>query len=201
MSRIVRKAARTETASGGAAPLAALCKPGAVGLDGPIHFYSTREHYGCFSNFAKYPITMPDTWKAGKITSSTAWPTTEHYFQAMKFVPHEEHVDAVRKAKGGMAAAAMGRNRSLPLRADWQTAKNTIMYDAVKAKFTQHAGIRGILLSTGNRVIVEHTAKDNYWGDGGDGSGKNMLGKTLMRVRDELRTDAPKPAAIDVDEE
>ncbi len=28
---------------------------------------------------------------------------------------------------------------------------------------------------------------DSYWGDGGDGSGKNMLGKILMRVRDELR--------------
>jgi hypothetical protein len=30
-------------------------------------------------------------------------------------------------------------------------------------------------------------AADSYWGDGGDGSGKNMLGKILMRVRDELR--------------
>jgi predicted NAD-dependent protein-ADP-ribosyltransferase YbiA (DUF1768 family) len=28
---------------------------------------------------------------------------------------------------------------------------------------------------------------DRYWGDGGDGSGKNMLGKILMRVRDDLR--------------
>jgi predicted NAD-dependent protein-ADP-ribosyltransferase YbiA (DUF1768 family) len=28
---------------------------------------------------------------------------------------------------------------------------------------------------------------DSYWGDGGDGSGKNMLGKVLMRVRDDLR--------------
>ena len=35
--------------------------------------------------------------------------------------------------------------------------------------------------------IIEHTSKDSYWGDGGDGSGRNMLGKTLMLVREELR--------------
>jgi len=35
--------------------------------------------------------------------------------------------------------------------------------------------------------LVENTANDHYWGDGGDGSGKNMLGKILMQVRDELR--------------
>ena len=28
---------------------------------------------------------------------------------------------------------------------------------------------------------------DSYWGDGGDGSGKNQLGKTLMVVRGKLR--------------
>lgn len=45
--------------------------------------------------------------------------------------------------------------------------------------------MKEILLSTGNAILVEHTEKDNYWGDGGDGSGKNRLGKILMKVRDE----------------
>jgi predicted NAD-dependent protein-ADP-ribosyltransferase YbiA (DUF1768 family) len=30
----------------------------------------------------------------------------------------------------------------------------------------------------------------SYWGDGGDGSGQNELGKTLMRVRDQLKIQA-----------
>jgi predicted NAD-dependent protein-ADP-ribosyltransferase YbiA (DUF1768 family) len=34
--------------------------------------------------------------------------------------------------------------------------------------------------------IVKHTEKDEYWGDGGDGS-RNRLGRILMRVREELR--------------
>ncbi len=35
--------------------------------------------------------------------------------------------------------------------------------------------------------LVEHTANDAYWGDGGDGNGKNRLGSLLMKVREELR--------------
>ena len=61
------------------------------------------------------------------------------------------------------------------------------MHKAVLAKFTQHAGLRQILLATGNAAIVEHTRNDHYWADGGDGSGKNRLGEILMRVREELR--------------
>ena len=50
--------------------------------------------------------------------------------------------------------------------------------------------IRSILLGTGDATLVEHTENDAYWGDGGDGSGKNMLGKILMRVRERLRAEA-----------
>jgi hypothetical protein len=38
--------------------------------------------------------------------------------------------------------------------------------------------------------LVEHTSNDSYWADGGDGSGRNMLGRLLLRVRDELRRSA-----------
>jgi hypothetical protein len=47
----------------------------------------------------------------------------------------------------------------------------------VLAKFTQHAGRAEKLLGTGDAEIVEH--RDSYWGDGGDGSGRNMLGRIL----------------------
>ena len=43
------------------------------------------------------------------------------------------------------------------------------------------------LLRIGDAKVVEHTEKDRYWGDGGDGSGENRLGQILMRVREELR--------------
>jgi N-glycosidase YbiA len=42
--------------------------------------------------------------------------------------------------------------------------------------------------NTGDAKIVEHTERDSYCFDGGDGSGKYMLGMILMEVRDELRS-------------
>jgi len=61
----------------------------------------------------------------------------------------------------------------------------------VLAKFTQHPELRELLLATGDAALVEHTENDAYWGDGGDGSGKNRLGEIPMRVREELRHRKP----------
>ena len=141
-----------------------------------INFYSETDDFGAFSNFARYPVRM----------KKKTWPTSEHYFQAQKFAgtPRE---DQIRKAKSPGIAARMGRDRSAKLRPDWERVKDSIMYDVVKAKFTQHDDLRELLLGTGDAKLVEHTERDAYWGDGGDGRGKNMLGRILMRVREELR--------------
>ena len=44
-----------------------------------------------------------------------------------------------------------------------------------------------ILLSTKKLKLVEHTKRDTYWGDGEDGSGKNMLGILLTKLRDDIK--------------
>lgn len=142
-----------------------------------IHFYNVTDTYGEFSNFAAFPISL----------DGTTWPTSEHYFQAMKFAG-TEHSEAIRQAKSPMIAARMGRDRKKPLRRDWESVKDSVMRDAVRAKFQQHPELRELLLSTGTALLVERTENDSYWGDGGDGSGKNRLGQILMDVRDELRT-------------
>jgi hypothetical protein len=81
----------------------------------------------------------------------------------------------------------MGRERTRPLRQDWEHVKDDIMRQAVLCKFQTHTDIRDILLSTGNAEIVENSPIDFYWGCGADGSGKNMLGKILMEVREILQ--------------
>jgi N-glycosidase YbiA len=141
-----------------------------------VNFYSVGDAYGSFSNFAPYPI-----WLGGKI-----WPSAEHYFQAQKF-EDEGQREAVRNAKSPTLAARMGRDRKNKLRRDWESVKVSVMTEAVRAKFTQHDDLRATLVATGDARIVEHTENDDYWGDGGDGSGKNMLGQILMRIRSELR--------------
>jgi hypothetical protein len=97
------------------------------------------------------------------------------------------YMGTIRKATSPTIAARLGRSRKQPLRKDWEHVKEDVMYRAVLAKFTQNDDLRAILLDTGEALLVEHTANDAYWGDGGDGSGRNRLGHILMRVREELR--------------
>lgn len=141
-----------------------------------INFYSTKDDYGCFSNFSAQPFRLKD-----KI-----WKTSEHYFQAQKFA-ETEHEEELRLVDSPMVVARMGRDRKRPLRKDWEIVKDDVMREALRAKFTQNEDLKKILLETGDATLVEHTANDNYWGDGGDGNGKNMLGKLLIELREEFR--------------
>lgn len=141
----------------------------------PLTFASPRDEHGYLSNF--YPVSFT--------LKGVVWPTVEHYFQAQKFAgtPHEE---AIRRAASPLIAARMGRSRARPLRPDWETVKEAVMLEALRAKFTQRADLGEQLRATGDAPLVEHRARDTYWGDGPDGHGQNRLGVLLMRVRAEL---------------
>ncbi len=141
-----------------------------------IYFYSTTDEHGYMSNFARAPIKL----------DGQRWPTTEHYFQAMKFVG-TEHVELIRAASSPKEAARMGRERTRPLRSDWESVKDDVMRKAVLAKFRQHEAMAEQLLSTGDAKLVEKTTGDYYWGCGTKGTGKNMLGVILEEVRETLR--------------
>ena len=140
-----------------------------------IRFYSESGRHGDFSNFARWPIVFK-----GK-----TWPTSEHCFQAMKFEDKAVQ-ERIRNAATAQAATDLGRNRKFKIRRRWDQLRDSIMYEIVLAKFTQHPELTRLLLATGEARIIEHTENDSYWGDGGDGSGKNKRGKILMKVRAHL---------------
>ena len=146
-----------------------------------IYFYSIHGDHEYMSNFAHYAITI----------DGIEYKTTEHYFQSKKF-EGTSYETKVRKASGAMEAARLGRDRSFPLRKDWEQVKDDVMRVAVEAKFRQHRGLAKKLLETGTATLVEHTVKDSYWANGGNGKGKNMLGKILMEVRSKLRSENEK---------
>ena len=154
-----------------------------------ILFRKISDPYGCFSNFSRHPVLI----------DGLEWRTTEHYFQASKFLGTDnEHALAIRAVASPAAAARMGRSRSHPIRPDWEATKDDVMRRAVRAKVGQHADVRETLAETGDAEIVEHSPRDTYWGDGGDGSGRNVLGRILMEVRTEL-LDPERPWKHDPD--
>jgi len=162
-------------------------KGGTCGVN-QICFYNKDEPYYEFSNF--YPVNVHINWSDYK--------SSEHYYQLQKFVRApkpsipDANIDSVRKS---ILAANTARQAYDIAHAnedkvdfnEWDKYKNEQMMIALCAKFSQNPGLRNLLVSTGYKKLVEHTSTDKYWGDGGDGSGQNMLGKMLMVVRDTLR--------------
>ncbi|HEV2691846.1 MAG TPA: NADAR family protein [Verrucomicrobiae bacterium] len=146
-----------------------------------ILFYKINDPHGGFSNFSPHPFEL----------NGRRWLTSEHYFQAQKFIG-TEHEELIRLAASPMTAAKMGRDRARPLRKDWEIVKDDVMREALRAKFAQHPALRQELLDTQDAKLIEHTVNDRYWADGGDGTGGNRLGELLMELREQIRNDSDK---------
>ena len=73
------------------------------------------------------------------------------------------------------------------VRSDFNQVKDNYMLHGLRLKFEQHETLRRFLLQTGTATLIYDTEKDEYWGYGIAGSGKNRLGGLLMLVRKEFQ--------------
>lgn len=111
------------------------------------------------------------------------YPSVEHAYQAMKVLSVAERK---RIAELPTARDAKRRGKQLRLRLGWDSIRDSIMLLFVRKKFADPA-LRGMLLKTGDRKLIEgNWWRDTYWGVC-RGEGQNRLGKILMRVRGECR--------------
>ena len=80
----------------------------------------------------------------------------------------------------------------------WKTIRVQIMRRGIRAKFQQNPELLYNLMSTGSALLAECATRDLVWGIGLDiddsrsndpkeWKGRNLLGRTLMRVREDLR--------------
>jgi len=90
------------------------------------------------------------------------WPTVEHYFQAQKF-SDKEHQNKILKSHSAKQAAELGRSREVQIRADWETVKDQVMFNAVLKKFQTHKTLAEKLVSTGKEPIVEKRLLLGLW--------------------------------------
>ena len=180
------KTHKTATSSSGKQPLKAVHGLAShlptTSTSSKIKFYNRDEPYYEFTNF--YPCVVRIDGKD--------WPTTEHYFQAQKFIG-TPYVEKVRKLQHPRDAFQLSRDPRVSRwrRTDWESVKDDIMLKALHVKFSKNSRLRKRLLDTGTRELIEHTSNDSYWGDGGNGTGQNKLGQLLMEVRRELRGTSP----------
>jgi hypothetical protein len=138
-----------------------------------IRFYRVRDPYGAFSNFSADMLML----------DGVDWPTVEHYYQAMKH-DDPEFREQIRACHSPKDAKNLARTR--PMREMWNDDRIGVMRTALRAKFSQHAVLKLMLLLTGDAILVDESPWDSFWGCGSDGFGKNMLGLMLMDLRQEL---------------
>lgn len=142
----------------------------------PLNFYKSYKNastYG-FSTFSQHSV---------QIENVGVFPTAEAAFQSFKNPSDPGYVTALRDSRNGHVARTIG-NRMRPSDG-WDESKLGIMEYVLRLKYEQHPEIKHNLISSGLRPLIEHTQSDSYWGDNGDGTGKNMLGILLMKLRKE----------------
>jgi N-glycosidase YbiA len=136
-----------------------------------IRFYG-KDHP--LSNFYEAPFRI----------GSFIFPTNEHFYQANKSDDFYERLDIIM-ADTPKEAKLMGRDVENH-RNNWGQKRLLYMWKGLKAKF-QNPQLREYLLNTGDAELVENNVFDPYWGCGRNGEGRNMLGKMLMALREQIR--------------
>ncbi len=118
--------------------------------------------------------------------------TSEALYQACRF-PHDPLVQRlIIEERSPMAAKMRSKPFRKDSRPDWDDIRVNVMHWCLRVKLAQNFESFGeLLLSTDDKPIVEESRRDAFWGarpqDDGSLVGRNVLGRLLTELREELR--------------
>lgn len=151
-------------------------------LDTDSHVFFYEQDYYVLSNFSAFQIE----W------CGFTFPTSEHVYHWEKFRDSEHngfetHIQKqIRTAPSAHEAFKLAERLKVYRRDFWDTDKPEVMLEILRAKLKQHEYVHRKLLATGDRVLIEDSWRDDYWGWGPNKTGQNMLGQLWMQIRKEL---------------
>ena len=146
-----------------------------------IKFYRANDkNYGFLSNLYKKPITF----------EGREFPNSEYAYQFGKYSDKATREWAMSCPKSHLLAIISHNLLSWDIVKGWSKIRFNRMYEVLKEKFSA-AELKKKLIDTKDAILIEDSKTDNIWGIGKSGTGKNMLGKLLMKIREELK-DAKK---------
>ncbi|PNG19807.1 NADAR family protein [Streptomyces cahuitamycinicus] len=162
-----------------------------------LHFWGHRPRpdgrigASCLSQWWPSPFTV----------DGVAYATAEHWMMAAKARLFEDTAAERAALAAGHPAEAKKAGRLVRGfdEATWARERFRIVVEGSVHKFAAHPELRGYLLGTGDRVLVEASPVDRVWGIGlaADDEaamdpqrwrGPNLLGFALMEARKRLRT-------------
>lgn len=142
-----------------------------------IYFYSKT------SNKDYFPLTNFYIGSRYFKLRDLDWKTVEHYFQAAKFFNTEpQYAEQIRKCRLSKEAKKLAWANS-NIDPNWDSIRDSVMLDALRAKFNQCVDANRILMKTGDAYLHEDSPVDMYWGV----KGRDRLGQLLMQVREEIK--------------
>lgn len=115
------------------------------------------------------------------------WLTCEHYVQA-KSLRSAKHAGKVASASSGAQAYSYGKAWYRPKIEDYKTTAPVLMKRALYTKVQMYEEVREALLASDDKLIVETSQYDYFWGIGRDQRGLNHIGKAWMDIREKLRS-------------
>ncbi len=145
-------------------------------------------HSGWLSNMSAHKIVVDDIF----------WKTAESYFQSLRFAPDDNVRERIRMQKSPMTAKMVAKDnasRMVVVQLSEDDVENMRITLRLKFRCNQ-IPLEDNLLRTGDRTIIEdcrgrRTESGAFWGaselPNGLLYGRNMLGKLLMDLRNELK--------------
>ena len=120
-------------------------------------------------------------------------------FSKAKLFEDAASASAILAARHPKAQKALGRKVEGFDIEKWLSKREAIVYVGCREKFSQNPRLRTVLLATASTELVEASPYDRIWGvglgerdplilDKSNWRGTNLLGITLMKVRDTLRS-------------
>lgn len=160
--------------------------------------------WGGFKNQGKQPqflepIIRPSDRVETSILGFIPFNCVEQFFmytKAMTFYDFHAAMDIIQtsdpKVQQQLGRKVRGYNQEL-----WDCYKETVMFNGNLAKFMENPELKELLKGTGDLILAEASDFDTIWGIGLDASderafdqnqwrGQNLLGKCLMKVRENL---------------
>lgn len=137
-------------------------------------FWSQSDEGRELSNF--YIVPFPLVLKCGTFMFSSA----EAAYQCLKQPKLTK--GKITPFQLAVPSAAREYGRTVPLREDWESAKDDAMTYVLKAKFAVPE-LSEYLRRTWPRPLVHWSPWDLYWGVGKRGEGQNKLGRILEELR------------------